>query len=162
MIEIYTDGASTRINPKDTDAEPLFKAGWAITWTYKGTRFVRYGFLPPPSSNNRGELTAVIEALKVASRVNQEFVIYSDSQYCVNSITKWYSKWLREGKDDIKNPDLMKQAYELYQSVKNRVEVKWVRGHSGVEGNEIADEYAVYGKTEVIKESTTNCKIAYV
>lgn len=148
-IEIYTDGASTQINKATYIAEnedPRFVAGWALCFQVSGKTFVRYGYLPPPSSNNRGELIGVIEAMKIAQSSKQDFIIYSDSQYCTKGVLEYMENWNRKGWQGIKNPDLWKSLYPIWQEIKHRTKIQWVRGHNGNYGNEMADKYAVHGK----------------
>lgn len=162
MIEIYTDGASTQVNKSTYIADgeiPLFEAGWALcVATGKGT-IVRYGYLPVPSSNNRGELIAVIEALEfiASTSVNDTFKIYSDSQYVTKGINEYMANWNKRNWENVKNPDLWKHTYNLWQKVKSKTTVEWVRGHNGNQGNELADTYAVFGKQrkQVVNEKTT-------
>jgi hypothetical protein len=82
------------------------------------------------------ELMAILYALKWADKQCQ---IYSDSQYCVNAIDKWYKSWVSRGTEDEKaNIDLISEAYDLYEEKKAKI--YWVKGHNGTLGNEIADE----------------------
>lgn len=93
------------------------------------------------STNIRMEGSALIAAMKDAGR--EEAQIYTDSEFWINVITKWAPGWEAKGwtkKGGIKNLDLVREAYELYQN--SRATLNWVRGHEGDEGNEMADEWA--------------------
>lgn len=94
------------------------------------------------STNIRMEGSALIAALKDAA--GQEAQIYTDSEFWINVITKWAPGWAAKGwkkkGGEIKNLDLVQEAYELYQD--SRATLTWVRGHEGDEGNELADEWA--------------------
>lgn len=94
------------------------------------------------STNIRMEGSALIAAMKDAD--GQEAQIYTDSEFWINVITKWAPGWAVKGwtkkGGEIKNLDLVKEAYALYQD--SKVTLTWVRGHEGDEGNEMADEWA--------------------
>lgn len=94
------------------------------------------------STNIRMEGQALIAALTDAN--GQQSEIYTDSEFWINVITKWAPGWEAKGwikkGGEIKNLDLVKQAYELYQN--SNAVLTWVRGHEGDPGNELADEWA--------------------
>lgn len=93
------------------------------------------------TTNNRMELTAVIEALK-ALKEPCKVRLYSDSEYVVKAMTQgWVQKWIKKRWKKVKNPDLWKQLVELTD--KHRVEFKWVKGHAGIPENERCDELAI-------------------
>lgn len=96
------------------------------------------------TTNNRMECKAIIEAMKWVVDSNLEHIditIYSDSQLIVNTYNTWMHKWSERGwkkkKSGVKNLDLVKELYSLKQMTS--VELVWVKGHSGILGNEIAD-----------------------
>lgn len=99
------------------------------------------------STNIRMEGWALISAMEYAA--GEAVEIYSDSEFWINVLTKWAPGWQAKGwkktKGEIKNLDLVKRAYELYSA--GRVELKWVRGHVGIELNELADEWANRART---------------
>lgn len=70
--------------------------------------------------------------------------IFTDSQFWINVITEWAPGWASKGwkkkGGEIKNLDIVQDAYDLYQE--SNVTLTWVRGHEGDEGNELADEWA--------------------
>jgi ribonuclease HI len=94
------------------------------------------------TTNIRMEGRALIAAMSVAS--GEACSIYTDSEFWINVITKWAPGWAARGwikkGGEIKNLDLVQEAYELYG--KSNAELVWVRGHVGHEGNELADEWA--------------------
>jgi ribonuclease HI len=93
------------------------------------------------TTNNRMELTAVIEALK-ALKEPCRVRLYSDSEYVVNAMTQgWVQKWIKKRWKKVKNPDLWKQMIEL--DAKHHVQFNWVKGHSGIPENERCDQLAV-------------------
>jgi len=94
------------------------------------------------STNIRMEGKALIAAMKDADGAECE--IFSDSEFWINVITKWAPGWEAKGWSkkggEIKNLEIVKEAYELYQS--SGAILTWVRGHEGDIGNEMADEWA--------------------
>ena len=102
------------------------------------------------TTNNRMELTAVIEALKVLKR-RCKVVIYTDSEYVRKGITEWIGGWKRRGwktadNKPVKNDDLWRRLEEL--AAQHDVDWRWVRGHAGDPGNERADGLANRGASE--------------
>jgi len=98
-------------------------------------------------TNNQMEMLAVIEVLKTLKRKDIPVVIHADSALVVNCInSKWYVNWRKKGwrKSDrkpVENKELWKELLELYESFDDVKFVK-VKGHSGDEWNERADELA--------------------
>ncbi|TFH53080.1 ribonuclease HI [Actinomyces viscosus] len=119
-------------------------AGWA--WYVDDDCWAAGGW--ESSTNNRGELTAVLELLRAtqaAGLAGEELLIQCDSQYVINSLTKWRHGWKRRGwrKADGKpvlNADLVKDLDAALAGRKVRFE--WVRGHVGHPMNEAADSRA--------------------
>jgi ribonuclease HI len=100
------------------------------------------------STNIRMEGKAIIEALDDAH--GNECVIYTDSEFWVNVITKWGSSWEANGwrkkGSPIRNIDIVKAVYELYKN--SKAELVWVRGHVGNVSNELADKWANKAREE--------------
>ena len=94
------------------------------------------------TTNLRMEGKALIAALKDAN--GAPCVIYSDSEFWINVLTKWAPGWEAKGwrkkGGDIKNLDIVQQAYPLYKQ--SQAQLLWVRGHAGIESNELADQWA--------------------
>lgn len=116
-------------------------AGWA--WYVDENCWAAGGW--PSSSNNRGELTALLELLKATAPTNEELHVLADSQYVINSVTKWMSGWKKRGwrksdKSPVLNADLMQAIDESISG--RKVSFEWVRGHSGHPLNEAADDKA--------------------
>ena len=119
-------------------------AGWA--WYVDDDCWAAGGW--ESSTNNRGELTAVLELLRAteaAGLAGEELLIQCDSQYVINSLTRWRHGWKKRGwrKADGKpvlNADLVK---DLDAALTGRtVRFEWVRGHVGHPMNEAADSRA--------------------
>ncbi|MCL3778682.1 ribonuclease H, partial [Actinomyces sp. AC-20-1] len=116
-------------------------AGWA--WYVDESCWAAGGW--PESTNNRGELTAVLELLRATAHTGQDLLIQADSQYVINSLTKWMPGWKRRGwrKADGKpvlNDDLMRALDAALDG--RTVRFEWVKGHAGHPANERADDCA--------------------
>ncbi len=136
-VQIYTDGAC-RGNPGI--------GGWGASLNYNGKRKEIYGG-EPETTNNRMEMTAVIEALK-ALKEPSYLTINSDSKYVLNGINEWLPNWKKRNwktasRKPVKNVDLWQALDALTQA--HTIEWVWVKGHSGNPGNERADELANMG-----------------
>lgn len=135
-VEIYTDGACQG-NPGP--------GGWGAVLRYKGTEKEISGG-EKNTTNNRMELSAVIEALKLLKEPCS-VTLYSDSQYVCNAIKlgwakKWRANgWMRNKKEPALNPELWGELLTLCE--KHTVEVVWVKGHAGHPENERCDALAV-------------------
>jgi ribonuclease HI len=136
-VIIYTDGAC-RGNPGP--------GGWGAILRYKGNTKELYGG-ERETTNNRMELLAVINALEALSKpcVVQ---INSDSKYVLQGITEWLDNWKKRGwltasKSPVKNEDLWRRL----DAARNRHQIEWlwVKGHSGNNGNDRADQLANLG-----------------
>ena len=133
-VEIYTDGAC-RGNPGP--------GGWAATLEY-GEHLRELSGAEAMTTNNRMELTAVIRALEALKR-RVAARVHTDSEYVRRGITEWLPNWKARGwktadKKPVKNRDLWERLDEL--ASKHDIEWRWVKGHSGVPGNERVDALA--------------------
>lgn len=126
---IYTDGAC-KGNPGI--------GGWGAILIYGAITKEINGYADE-TTNNRMELTAVIESLKVIKR-KCEIVIYTDSQYVQRGMTEWLDGWIKKKWKNVKNPDLWQELVEI--AAQYSIEWRWVRGHNGDKYNERADELA--------------------
>lgn len=134
-VIIYTDGACS-YNPGP--------GGWAAVLLYKGNEKRISGF-EPDTTNNRMELTAVLEALK-ALKEPCSVTVYTDSAYIHNAFEKgWIDKWLINGwknasKQPVENQDIWKAI--LHAARDHQVKYKKVKGHAYDKYNNICDELA--------------------
>ncbi len=140
-VTIYTDGAC-KGNPGP--------GGWGVYLQYGNHKKKLYGG-EASTTNNRMELQAAIKGLQALTRPCS-VDLYTDSQYVRKGITEWIFNWRKNNwrtsaKKPVKNADL----WQLLNDEESRHEVKWhwVKGHSGDEGNEIADALANLGVEEV-------------
>jgi ribonuclease HI len=136
-VVIYTDGAC-KGNPGP--------GGWGA-WLTSGTHERELFGGQALTTNNRMELTAVIESLS-ALKQPSNVVLYTDSQYVRQGITQWIHNWKARGwktadKKPVKNADLWRRLDDV--AGQHRVEWRWVRGHNGDPGNERADALANQG-----------------
>ena len=142
FIKIYCDGACSG-NPGEAGS------GLAI-YSDSKKPVLLFGAYEKEGTNNIAELNALFQALTIANQTHSENIItiYSDSKYSIDCITTlayvWIAKgWSKKG-GEIKNLELIKSAHNLYEKIKNKIEINHVKGHSGVEGNELADRMAVH------------------
>jgi ribonuclease HI len=139
-VVMYTDGAC-KGNPG--------RGGWGV-WMRSGQHEREMWGGEPVTTNNRMELTAVIEALAVLKRPCK-VAVYTDSEYVRKGITEWITGWKRRGwktadNKPVKNVELWRRLEELV--AQHNVDWHWVRGHAGDPGNERADALANRGAAE--------------
>ena len=133
-VEIFTDGAC-RGNPGP--------GGWGVLLRYEGTEKTLLGSAPE-TTNNRMEMTAVIEALKTLQRACS-IELTTDSQYVIKGINEWLTGWKKRGwktanRKPVKNEDLWREMDSLVNG--HEIKWHWVRGHSGHRENELVDQLA--------------------
>ncbi len=105
------------------------------------------------TTNNQMEMTAVIEALATLKR-SCKIQLYTDSQYVLKGMTEWMPGWVKRGwrtagGDPVKNVELWQRLASL--CALHEIEWHWVRGHTGNEGNEKADQLANQGVEMAMK-----------
>ncbi len=129
---VYTDGACLG-NPGP--------GGWG--WVIPGGEWACGA--EPRTTNQRMELRAVLEALREISGVVE---VVSDSTYVVNCFRdRWYEGWIKRGwrnssRKEVANRDLWEPLIAEYLARSEQISFRWVKGHSGDEWNDIADELA--------------------
>lgn len=141
-IEIWTDGAS-KGNPGP--------GGWGA-WLKFGTKTKELWGGELNTTNNRMELLGPINALTILKKPCK-ITLYTDSKYVQQGMTAWIYGWMKknwktQSGGAVKNVELWKQLYEL--SKQHEITWVWVKGHDGIEGNEMADLLANRGVEEVI------------
>ncbi len=141
-VIIYTDGAC-RGNPGP--------GGWGAWLTCRGVHKELFGG-EKETTNNRMELTAVIEALNALKRPCH-IDLHTDSQYVKNGMTQWIFNWKKNNwktanKKPVKNAELWQALDEAVR--RHQIDWHWVKGHAGDEGNEMADMLANKGIDSVL------------
>ncbi len=139
MITLWTDGSASP-NP-GPGGYAVMENGWPVALGCE-----------KESSNIRMEGSALIAGMKYAD--GQPCVIKTDSEFWKNVLTKWAPGWAtndwKKKNGEIKNLELVKEAYKLY--TENPVELEWVKAHVGTEMNEQADEWANLARKGVTME----------
>lgn len=134
--ELWTDGA---LRSKVVGA-------WACVIVKDEKEIERHSGMDFQSTNNRMEMTGVIEGLKRFNPATAEVEVVSDSAYVVNCfLQEWYVKWRKQSwrnsfGEDVKNKDLWEEMLRLVEAFEHPVKWRHVKGHSGVKWNELADE----------------------
>jgi ribonuclease HI len=141
-VTIYADGAC-RGNPGPGGWGAWLKSGEFEREIFGGDRL---------TTNNKMELTAVIQALAALTQPSQ-VVVYTDSAYVKDGITKWIHGWKQRGwttadRKPVKNIDLWQRLDAL--NAGHKVQWRWVKGHAGDPGNERADRLANKGVDTVL------------
>jgi ribonuclease HI len=141
LIEIFTDGACSG-NPGPGGYGAIVK---------KDQKQLELSGCEPETTNNRMEMTAVIEALRLLESPGKIRIV-TDSNYVVKGMTEWISGWIRRGwknsqKKQVLNRDLWEILLQL--SKPHDIEWKWIRGHNGHAENERCDRLA--------REAIHNC-----
>ena len=136
-IDLFTDGACSG-NPGPGGWGALLRLGDQEKELFGGE---------PDTTNNRMEMMAVIEGLRVLKR-EMRVRVHTDSQYVQKGITEWISGWKRRGwktadKKPVKNVDLWQMLER--EAARHQVEWFWVKGHAGHVDNERADALARRG-----------------
>ncbi len=140
---MYTDGAC-KGNPG--------RGGWGVLLRYKGVEKQLYGG-ETLTTNNRMELTAVIQGLLALKRTGCSVTVVSDSKYVLTGITEWLPNWKKRNwktaaKKPVLNEDLWRKLDDL--AAQHKIKWEWVKGHSGHRENEMADELANRGINELL------------
>jgi len=151
-VTIYCDGGCTPNPGKAGSGVSLYRDGkLSELW---------YGLYEKMGTNNTAELGALYESLLLAQKEakhGNSVEIKCDSMYSINCIKTWAVSWEKKGwtkkGGEIKNLDIIKEAYYLYNNIKKDVELSHIKAHSGFEGNELADRmtmYAIQEKSEAL------------
>lgn len=136
-LEIWADGSCVK-NPGP--------GGYGIIFKYQEHKWEKAGGFRC-TTNNRMEITGVLVALE-SLPAKCKVIVFSDSQYVVNSMTKGWAKrwksegWIKKGGKKVPNADLWQKMLNL--CAKHKVEFKWVKGHDGSPENERCDQMAQF------------------
>ncbi len=144
---LFTDGSS-RGNPGP--------GGWAYIVVKPTGEVVEGGGGEEKTTNNRMEMTGIIEALQSIKGATEPITIYTDSSYVVNGVTKWVkgwqkNNWLTSTKEGVLNRDLWERLVEVVDSFSQKISWQIIAGHSGIAGNERVDEIATaYADKDIV------------
>jgi len=146
--QIYCDGACSPNPGKSGTGLALYQQG-KVTALY-------YGLYNANGTNNTAELNGMLMSFKLAQKLLANVAkvqILSDSKYSIDCITKWAKGWQAKGwtrgkGEEVKNVELVKECFSLYQTLKSQLIISHVKGHAGHEGNELADRMAVLARSQ--------------
>jgi ribonuclease HI len=146
---VYTDGACSG-NPGP--------GGWAAIIAFSSKVVIEAGGHEEATTNNRMEMRAAVESLRLLEEEPCSITLFTDSIYLINGCTKWLYSWKKKGwktaaGEAVANQDLWEELDELIQERKEKdlgpIFWSYVKGHDGNPGNERADEIAVsFSKVE--------------
>ena len=139
IVYVYCDGGC-RGNQKEINT-----GGWGV-YLKLGDKTHRMKGSKRNTTNNEMELTAVVEALKFLGNKRRKTIVIVDSNYVYSGITNWIYGWIERGwktksKSPVKNMKLWKELLSLKLQFEN-INFELCKGHSEIEGNEIADQLA--------------------
>lgn len=142
-VVVFTDG-SCHPNPGGP-------GGWAFYLVYRGKQAARYGHAAS-ATNNAMELMALARALEyvpAGPRYTDPLLVYTDSKYALKAVTEWVHGWKRTGwrtsnGKPVSNRELVERLHTLMEAHQQHrtVEIRWVRGHTGIAENELVDRSA--------------------
>ena len=157
QVDLYVDGAC-KGNPGP--------GGWGLVGFCDGVYDTHmFELTDETTTNNREELKAMIEAIKLAIECNlyetTPVTIYSDSAYVVNTINDWIwswakNNWMNSKKKTVENIDLMKIIYNYLNTNFCPFQVVKIPGHSDIVGNEFADALATGNTKKALNIVTKN------
>ncbi len=139
---VFTDGAS-RGNPGP--------GGWGTLIVTSTGKVTELGGAEPETTNNRMELTAARKALEyiIDRKIEGDIAVYTDSAYLISGVESWVYAWEKNGwktktGEDVLNQDIWRELLAVTFREKRKREISWlkVEGHTGLRGNERADEIA--------------------
>lgn len=156
-ITVYTDGAC----PNQQNKKRTHKiGGWGVYIpAYKDVVAQSYYGYSMNTTSNQMEMQAIVEALKVCPKKSY-LVVYSDSKYFIDGITKWIKGWKRNNwklsnGQPVKNKHLWIHIDQLSVQFYS-ITWNWIKGHAGHEGNEQADLLANKGVNKARIKMKTN------
>jgi len=161
-IEVFTDGSFIK------NKYGNIKCGYGVYFPNNELPNISESLELEPKTNQRAELYAIYVALKnIIDNLNfKQINIYTDSEYSLNSLTKWAYNWEKNGwigsnKKDIKNQDIIKPTFDILKKYKGMINIIHVYSHTGKKdklsiNNDIADKLAVDGANKTINNNTNN------
>jgi len=150
-VTIYCDGGCTPNPGKAGSGVAVYRSGQlSELW---------YGLYETMGTNNTAELGALYESLLLAQKEAQNsnaVEIKCDSMYSIDCISKWAISWEKKNWTKkggaIKNLEIIKKSYYLYNDIKHNVKLSHIKAHAGFEGNELADRMTMFAIQEMSEE----------
>jgi ribonuclease HI len=144
VLERYTAGPKSGVFTDGSCEGNPGPGGWGFVWVERDEIVREKCGSDPATTNNRMELTALIEALGSLPE-DTETTVYSDSQLCVKTVNEWAAGWERRGwkrkSGPIANLELVKRFYALARA-RPGVRIEWIKAHDGSRWNEYANALA--------------------
>ena len=144
VLETYSEGPASGVFTDGSAVPNPGRGGWGVVWVVGGEVREQLHGHEPRTTNNRMELTALIQAYTLLPEDACE-VVHTDSRLCVDTITKWAPGWEKKGwkkkGGEIKNLELVQELLALYRA-HPECELQWIAAHSGNRWNEYADSLA--------------------
>jgi len=144
VLERYRGGPRTGVFTDGSCEGNPGRGGWAWVWVEDDEIRGEGRGVADATTNNRMELTALIEGLR-ALPAEARVVVHSDSQLCVKTVNEWAAGWEARGwrrkGGPIANLELVKELTALARA-HPRVEIRWIKAHDGSRWNEYADALA--------------------
>ncbi|ETS59837.1 hypothetical protein PaG_06140 [Moesziomyces aphidis] len=145
---VYCDGSATGNGKKGA------RAGYGVWFEDQALHHLNEARRLPGKiqTNNRAELLAIVRAIQLCPNDGRQLLIFTDSQYSMDAATKWIDGWRERGwvtatGKEVLNKDLIVQLDHELTTRFPKPTMAFVKGHSGIEGNEIADRMAKLGAT---------------
>ncbi|MDF1880052.1 ribonuclease HI [Sulfurimonas sp. MAG313] len=137
-VTVYCDGGCSPNPGASGSGVAIYRAGQVSElW---------FGLFETNGTNNTAELNALYESLLIAqkeSELGNKVEIKCDSMYSINCIKTWAKGWESKGwtkkGGEIKNLEIIKKAYSLYNTISSKISLSHIKAHAGAEGNELAD-----------------------
>jgi ribonuclease HI len=144
VLARYTRGPRTGVFTDGSCEGNPGPGGWGFVWVEDDRIVVEGCGGEPATTNNRMELTALVEAYRALPE-DAEVTVYSDSQICVKTVNEWARGWEARGwrrkTGPIANLELVQTLWELAKR-HPRTRLTWIRSHDGSRWNEYADSLA--------------------
>ncbi len=142
VLERFSDGPSDGVFTDGSAVPNPGPGGWGAVYVRDNDVVEEAHGHAPDTTNNRMELTALIEGIKLVPS-GTAVTVYTDSNLAARTVNEWAAGWKRNGwrkKDGkpVKNPDLVEELFEIVES-RPEIEVRWIRAHDGNRWNEYAD-----------------------
>ena len=152
VLQKYSAGPDTGVFTDGGCIPNPGRGGWGFVYVINGTIIDQKWGTAEETTNNRMELTGLIEAFKRIP-ADEPITLYSDSNLCVQTINLWAHSWAKAGwkrkTGPIANVELVQELYELAR-IKKLAKLEWIKAHNGWLWNEYADSLsAAWTRSEV-------------